>query len=154
MKTICKQLKTALQADSSLSNIKRFEIVAPKLLPEIASSQVPFLGIAPVSTSETWVAQRKQAVHTVDLYIVDFLQIQENAIIGDTVKPGLLELVSSISDVVRGQRLTVDGNFYLAKPIEITGIDYMVTGYGDATYLFVASMSLQCVRVFNITLPV
>ena len=153
MKTVVKQLKTTMQNNATLSYIKKFEIVSPKLLPDLSMSLIPYIGIAPVSSSESWIAQRKQVVHTVDLYVVDFLQIQESAIIGDTVKPGLLDIVNDVSNIVRGERLPVSGINYLSKPIEITSIDYVVAGYGENVFLLVASMVLQCVRLFNITLP-
>ena len=129
------------------------EIVSPRLLPDIASSQVPYIGVAPVSTTESWVAQRKQAVHKVELYVVTYIQLMENAIIGDTVKPGLLDVVNDIESVIRGERLLINSVYYLSKPIEILSVEYSVTSYGDQFYLFVASLSLDCTRLFNLTLP-
>lgn len=154
MKTIVKRLKTVLQNDATLSAyVKRIEFVSPKLLPDIAQTLVPYIGIAPVNTSESWVAQRKQAIHIVDVYAVIYLQQQENSIIGDSVKKGILEIVTDIESAVRGHRLPENSVNYLSKPVEITAVDYVVSGYGDNAYLLVASIQLQCVRLFDITLP-
>lgn len=153
MKSILKEIKSVLSSSTVLSYIKKFEIVSPRLLPDISSSQVPYIGIAPVSTSESWVAQRKQAVHRVELYCVNYIQLMENSIIGDTVKPGLLDVVNDVESVIRGHRLPISSTNYLSKPIEISSVDYSVTQYGDQFYLFVASLSLECIRLFNITLP-
>ncbi len=153
MKSTVKQIKSVLSSHSTLSYIKKFEIVSPRLLPDISSTQVPYVGIAPLSTSESWVAQRKQAIHRVEIYIVNYIQLMENSIIGDTVKPGLLDVVNDVESVIRGHRLPIDGTNYLSKPIEINSVDYSVTTYGDQFYLFVASLSLECIRLFNITLP-
>lgn len=154
MKTILTRLQTIIQTNSTLSYIKKTEIVSPKLLPDISQTMVPYIGLAPISTSESWIAQRKEAINNVDLYIVNFLQQQENAIIGNTTKKGLLEIVEDVESVIRGHRLPDgSGNYYLSKPIEITNVDYVVSGYGDNVYLLVASLFLNCTRIFNITLP-
>lgn len=154
MKTTIKRIKSVLQNNATLSAyIKKFEFVAPRLLPEIPSSLVPYIGISGITTAESWIAQRKQAIHNVELYIVTYLQQTENAIIGDSVKKGLLEVTEDVQSAIRAHRLPENSVNYLSKPIEITGIDYSVASYGDSTYLFVASISLQCVRLFDITLP-
>jgi len=153
MKTILNRLKTALSTSATLSYVKKFEIVSPKLLPDVSSSMVPYIGIAPASTTESWVSQRKQAVHSVDIYAVIYLQIQESAIIGDSVKKGIIEIVDDIESVVRGHRLPEASVNYLAKPIEISSVDYIVSSYGDNIYLLIASINLQCIRLFDITLP-
>lgn len=153
MKTILKELKSVLQASQTLSYIKKVEIVSPRLLPEIASTQVPYVGIAPMSTSESWVAQRKQAVHSVDLYIVNYLQIPETSIIGDSVKKGLLEVVEDVESVIRGHRLPINNVNYLSKPIEIVSLDYLTANYGDNSFLLISVIVLQCVRLFEIALP-
>lgn len=153
MKTTVSRLKTLLNSSATLNYVKRFEICSPKLLPDIPSSMVPYIGIAPIGTTESWVAQRKQAIHTVDLYAVTYLQIQESAIVGDSVKKGILEIVDDITSVVRGSFLTSESVKYLSKPIEVQSIDYVLTGYGDNTFLLVSSIALQCVRLFEITLP-
>ena len=80
----------------------------------------------------------------------------ENSIIGDSVKKGLLEITEDVENAIRGNRLptTLGGtDYYLSKPIEIKNVDYTVAGYGGDSYLFVASFVLECVKLFNITLP-
>ena len=153
MKTILSQIKTTLRNSTTLRYVNKIEIVSPKLLPDISSSLLPYIGIAPVSTSESWIAQQKEAVHSVDVYAVIWLQIPESAILGDSVKKGMLEVVDDISSVLRGERLLVNSNYYLSKPIEITNIDYVVAQYGDNAFLLVADISLRCVRRFALTLP-
>ena len=153
MKTTVTRLKTLLQEDATLSSyVKKVEIVSPKLLPDISNTMVPYIGIAPVNSTETWIAQRKQSTMIVELYAVILLQQQENAIIGDSVKKGILEIVEDIDTVVRGKFLSSSNVRYLSKPIEITGIDYVTAGYGDNFYLLVASITLQCLKLFDITL--
>lgn len=152
MRTTINRLKSLLSSSATLSYIKKFEIVSPKLLPDISSSLVPYIGIAPVNTTESWVAQRKQAINNVDVYVVTYLQVPEAAIVGDSVKKGLLEAVEDTLSVVRGSFLPSESVNYLSKPIEVTGVDWISTGYGDNTYLLVANITLQCVRLFNITL--
>jgi len=152
MKITVTRLKTLLQTTASLSYVKKVEIVSPKLLPDISNTMVPYIGIAPVSSSETWIAQKKQSTMSVEIYAVIFLVQQENAIIGDSVKKGILEIVEDIDVAVRGNFLSSGGVRYLSKPIEIVGIDYVVSGYGDNFYLLVASINLQCVKLFDITL--
>lgn len=156
MKAIVDRLKSVLQASAALSAVKRVELVSPKLLPDISLTLVPFIGIAPVNTSEGWRAQRKEAIHRVDLYLVNRLEIQESAITGDSVKQGLLEFTANVSNVIRGHRLpaTTGGtDYYLSKPIEIKNIEYVTAGYGDNVFLLVATMTIECTTLFNITLP-
>lgn len=156
MKTILERIKYIFENDSNLqSYIRKVEVVSPRLLPEIPVTKVPYIGIAPVRTNETWYAQKKQASHVVELYVVTYIINSEIAILGDTNKQGLLEVVTDVETAIRGHRLDENGddNFYLAKPIEISGIEYITTPYGDDAYLFVSSLTLQCVRLFDITLP-
>lgn len=114
---------------------------------------VPYIGVAPVRSSEAYVAQRKEITHLVDIYAVTYLQVQENAIIGDSVKKGILEIVEDIQTAVRGHRLPEAGVNYLSKPIDISSTEYSIAGYGDQVYLMVASMTLQCVKLITLTLP-
>ena len=153
MKTILKRIKSTLDC-TTLSYIKKFEFCAPRLLPDVPTTLIPYIGIAPISSTESWVAQKKQSIDTVELYCVTYLQKVESSIIGDSVKKGLLEVVEDVKSVIRGHRLPNESSInYLSKPIEITGTDYSVAGYGGDSYLFVSSIVLQCVRLFSITLP-
>lgn len=151
MKTSVTRIKTLLQNSATLNTyIKKIEIISPRLLPDLTIAQVPYIGIAPVSSSESWVAQMKQSILRIELYAVNWFQVQEVSIIGDSIKKGILEIVDDVSTVIRGSFLPENSINYLSKPIEITNIDYIVAGYGDNAYLLVSSISLQCVKLFSI----
>jgi len=89
----------------------------------------------------------------VDLYVVTYLQVAENAIIGDSVKKGLLEITEDVRTAIEVHRLPENSVNYLSKPIVMSPTEYQVAGMGDAIYLMVGSMTLQCTTLTNFTLP-
>uniref|UniRef100_A0A6M3LD93 Uncharacterized protein n=1 Tax=viral metagenome TaxID=1070528 RepID=A0A6M3LD93_9ZZZZ len=153
MQVVLSRVKTQLLTDVSLNYIKRIEYVSPRLLPEIPLTMVPYIGIAPMTTSESWVAQRKQQIHTFELYCVEYIRISEDAIFGSSAsgKKGILEIVEDVSTSIRAKFLTDSGVHYLSKPTGITNIDYVVAGYGDNVYLIVATIVIQCAELLNVT---
>lgn len=113
--------------------------VAPRSLPPLRNDQFPFIGIAPVSSPETWISSGKRKVtHTVELYCVRQYSIQEDAI------TKLTEFVTDILDVVRNDKFTD----YLSAPCQPSVTGYITTPYGDNIYLIVATISLECRRIF------
>lgn len=157
MKTLLQRIKSALQSDATVSTCvsgSSIQIISPDLIPEVAITTVPFIGIAPITTSEAWVSTGMQdSTHMVNIYVCQSLEIQEEAIIGDSSsgKKGLLELISYISSVVRAKFFASGNVNYLSKPSMITGIRYSTSPYGDDVYVFVGTITLQCVVQSNVT---
>jgi len=152
MKTVLERLKVLGEESSVLQDyVVKQEIVAPRTLPSLALAQVPFIGYAPIASPEQWVAQRKEATHTVEAYLVLLHTVQESAILGSDQKVGLLDFVANFEDVVRGSFLPPQDDatdYYLSKPLDITGVDYETAPYGDNFFLLIATVSLRCVRLF------
>ena len=145
MNTLLTDIKNALVASrdtgGTLSYMPEQSIqkVAPKSLPPLRNDQFPFIGIAPVSSPETWITTAKrEVVHTVELYCARNYEIQEDAI------DKLTEFIEDVVSVVRNERF---GN-YLSAPTQPSVTGYITTPYGDNIYLIVATLSLECRRIF------
>lgn len=155
MKILCNRIKSTLQADATILTYVQptsIQIVSPDLLPDISDTILPYIGVAPVSTSEKWYATGKIALyHVVRVYIVQQLEIFEAAIVGDSVKPGLFELLDYVKNALRTKYFAVDGTNYLSKPSLISGVRYGTSGYGDSMYCFVATVDLDCQRLADVT---
>ena len=151
MKTLLSRMKAALRADTLLmayTSSEAIQVVAPDTLPSVATSLIPFIGIAPMGTSESWLAQQKRAVHSVNLYVVQYMEYPEEAIMGDSVKRGLLEILEDVERIVRGNQFSSEGVNYLAKPTDIVGVSYARGEMGDGIYAIVAVIALTCERLF------
>ena len=150
MKTLLQRIKTALQDNATLASyIKGIQIVAPNTLPDLSSSLVPWLGVAPVSSSEIWKSNaQKEVTHLVDIYVVQYLQIQETSILGSGSDRGLLDVLNDTETVVRGNYFSVAGD-YLSKPADVIRVSYTTAGYGDNIFLIVSTISLSCARIFS-----
>ena len=148
MKDLLSKIKTVLIDDSTLSPyVKKVEVVAPRSLPVINESNVPYIGIAPVSSPESWKTnKKKEVIHTVEVYAVYWLQIQETAIIGDSSHKGILQFVEDIKSALRGHTF----NNYLSKPTDLTVSEFTTAGYGDSIYLIVSTITLVCHRIFEV----
>lgn len=155
MKTLLSRIKSTLLADATLGaylSQESVKVTSPDLLPDISNALLPFIGVAPLSTSEGWVATGKQdVIHTVKLFVITNLEIIETAIMGDSTKKSILEVVNDVKDVLRAKVFTVDSVNYLSKPTTMSGITYNTAQYGDNVYLFVATMTLTCVRQIDVT---
>ena len=153
MKTILERLKALGESDSTLIDyVQRQEICAPRTLPDLALAQVPFIGYAPINSPEQWVAQRKEATHTVEAYLVLLHTVQETAILGSDQKVGLLDFVANFESAVRGSFLPDPDDstdYYLSKPLDITGVDYTTAPYGDNYFLLISTITLSCIRLFT-----
>lgn len=148
MKSLLERIKQDIKNDAVLASyLKAVQIVGPDVLPDVSTSLVPFVGIAPISTSESWFAMEQQHVHTVRLYMIQSLMIKETAIIGTDVDRGLLQMMADVETVVRAKFFARDGLNYLSKPSEITNVDYSLGGYGDQIYTIVGIVTLQCIRL-------
>ena len=150
MKTLIKRIQTALQTDATISQYvasNSIQVVSPDLLPDISQTALPYIGIAPISTSEAWFSTGIQNVtHIVNIYVCQILEIVETAILGDTVKPGLLELLTYVENATRAKQFASAGVNYLSKPSQIAGVRYSTSPYGDNVFVFVGTITLQCVR--------
>ena len=155
MKTLVKRIKSALQADTNISTYVQAEaiqICSSDVLPSVSVSLVPFIGVAPVSTSEMWHSSgHKDRIHNVRIFIVQNMEVQETAIVGDSVKKGVLEIVDDVSNAMRAKFFASGGTNYLSKPSEITGVTYTTAAYGDNIFLFVAQVNLLCVQQIEVT---
>jgi len=151
MRILIGRIKSVLQDDTTLKTyIKKVEITAPRTLPEIKTTTVPWIGIAPINSPETWKANKqKEVFHTVELYIVHWYQLQETAVYGAGNKEGILEIVEDVKDAVRGSFFASAGVNYLSRPTDITNIEYTTAGYGDNIFLIVATITLSCPRIFS-----
>ncbi|GAF99546.1 unnamed protein product [marine sediment metagenome] len=152
MRTLIGRMKTVLQSDGTLSGyVKKVEITAPRTLPEIKTTTVPWIGIAPVNSPESWYSNgKKQVFHTVELYLVHWYKLQEVSIYGDGNKAGILELIEDTISAVRGNYFASGAVNYLDKPTDITNIEYTTAGYGDNVFLIVATITLSCQRIFSV----
>lgn len=148
METLLGDIKTALTDDATLAAyVRKLEITAPRVLPELKSTQVPWVGIAPVNSPESWYAnKKKRAIHTVEVYCVIWLQLRETAIIGSSTLKGITDLVNDVSSVLRGNKFSG----YLTKPTDIVSVDYATAGYGDQLFLLLATVTLACEKLFDV----
>jgi len=143
--TLLTYIKTALtnsrDTGGTLSYVPKTAIqkVAPKSLPPLRNDQFPFIGIAPLSSPETWITSAKrEVVHTVELYCARNYMIQEDAI------EKLAEFVTDVLSVVRNERYSN----WLSAPTQPSVTGYITTPYGDNIYLIVATIQLECRRIF------
>ena len=151
MKTLLQRLQSTLQTNATLSAyVKKVEVVAPRTLPAINVADTPYIGIAPVNSPERWFANQKEVSHIIEVYAVIYLQIEETAILGSAQDKGILDLVTDIDSAVRNNSFASGNVNYLSKPCEITGTEYVTAGYGDNIYLLVATINLECIRLFTI----
>jgi len=153
MKTILARMKVAVKEDSTLQsymNARNVKTVAPRTLPLVGQDNMPFVGLAPMNAPEEWKAQRKEALNTIEAYLVLLYQVEEDAIIGTDNKKGILEFVSDFENVVRGSFWPdADGVAYLSKPTDITNVEFGGEDWGDNYYLIISTITLSCIRLFN-----
>lgn len=153
MKTLLTRIKQLIANDPPLvaMGVREVQICPPDTLPDVSNTRVPWIGVAPLSTQEGWVAQRKEVTHGVAIYSFTFVEEFEKTVIGDTAsgKPGLIEVVNALETALRNQLYSG----YLSKPTEINGIVYQVQQYGDGIYGFVATITLECVRLVDVSIP-
>ena len=144
MDTLLTSIKTVLttsRASGTLTYMPEQSIqkTAPKSLPPLRNDQFPFIGVAPVSSPETWATSHKrEVVHTVELYCARQYTVQEDAI------TKLTEFVTDVLSVVRNERFSD----YLSAPCQPSVSSYITTPYGDNIYLIVATISLECRKLF------
>jgi hypothetical protein len=144
MNTLLTNIKNVLvtsRSGGTLSYMPEQSIqkVAPRSLPPLRNDQFPFIGIAPVSSPETWASSHKREVtHTVELYCARQYTIQEEAV------DKLAIFVGDILSVVRNEKFSE----YLSAPCQPTVSSYITTPYGDNIYLIVATISLECRKLF------
>lgn len=155
MKTLLTRMKTATQDDATLkAYVKKVEIVSPNTLPLLSLNDIPYIGLAPMNSPEEWVAQKKEAVHTVEVYLALQYMINEYSIIGNAPDKGILDLVADFESVVRGNFFPSDPNNtdtrHLARPTDITSVDYSTTPWGDNFHLIIATVTLSCARRFSV----
>lgn len=150
MDTLITNIKAVLVADrdggGTLNYMPEQSIqkVAPKALPPLRNDQLPFVGIAPLTSPEIWITSGKREVtHTVELYCVRQYTIQEDSV------ERFLEFVTDVLSVVRNERFSS----YIDAPATPNVIDYSTAPYGDNIYIIVATIQLECRRTFLSTLP-
>ena len=106
MKTLLSRMKTAVQENATLADYVKttsVETVSPGILPELSQDNIPYIGLAPVNSPESWISSaRKEVVHTVDAYLVQWYPVQETAIIGADDVKGILDLIIDFKAAVRG----------------------------------------------------
>lgn len=154
MKTLLARVKEDIQNDPVLRTyVKGVQIVAPDYLPDTALSLLPFVGIAPIASPETWFSTaNKEVTHTVRLYVIHRLQIQEVSIIGSAQDRGLLDTIADVVSVVRSKFFPRDGVNYLSKPSEVISVDYSLGGAGDQIYSIIGVITIVCPRLFQVTI--
>lgn len=143
MKTLLDNIKTALNdaRGSTLSYMPAQSIqkVAPGSLPPLRRDQLPFVGIAPLSSPETWITSgKREVVHTVELYCVRMYNIQED---------GVVEALEHVENVVGVVRNNLFSN-YLSAPAQPSVTGYVTEPYGDNIYIVIATVQLECRRLF------
>ena len=161
MKTILTRMKTLVSDNMSgtLFYVKHIEVCHPDIaLLNISRTMFPSIFLVPVSTREDWEAsQRKIAVNGVEAYLLMEYNQRELSVIGDTERSdgkGILDFVNDFLTVFRDHRLAVGGVNYLDKPLAIESINYYREDLTDDAYLIVASISMECTRLFTqTTLP-
>lgn len=146
METLLTYIKDELISaqSSTLNYVTTIKIVAP-FLPVIDLGQMPFIGIAPIGSPETWATSgKKEVIHTVELYATIQYSQQSYSVIGYDNKKGIVNLATDITTVLRNRRF----NDYLSKPLDIEISEYVTTPYDDNAFLLVASLKLECTRLF------
>lgn len=150
MKTLLARMKTALIADTTLSEyVTEVQVVAPGSIPPLSQNIISFIGLAPITSPEAWKAQKKEVIHTVEAYLVTYYTVLEDAIIGTDNSKGMLDFISDFENVVRANFFPDDsGNYYLSKPTDITNVEYTTANYGENFYLLIATVTMLCPRLF------
>ena len=146
MDTLITNIKTVLTASrdtdgGTLSYMPEQSIqkTAPRSLPPLRNDQFPFIGIAPVSSPESWYTSgKREVIHTVELYCAYKYEITEDAL------AKLTEFVTDVLSVVRNEKFSA----YLSAPCQPGVSSYITTPYGDNIYLIVSTVSLECRRLF------
>ena len=144
MDTLLTNIKTVLVTSRSSGTLnympeQSIQKVAPKSLPPLRNDQFPFVGIAPVNSPETWASSgKREVIHTVELYCARSYEIQEDAV------AKLTSFVKDVLSVVRNEKF----NSYLSAPCQPSVANYITTPYGDNIYLIVATISLECRKLF------
>jgi len=155
VKTLLSRIKENLRADGVLATYVKsiaIQITSADLLPDVAVTMIPFIGIAPVTSTESFVStQEKAEVHTVKIQIVNKFDVKEVSILGDSVKKGIKEIIDDVENVIRSKFFPSGGVNYLSKPSEITGVTYTTSPYGDQFYVFVASITLVCEKRIQVS---
>ena len=160
MKTILTRLKTLVDNSNNSGNIleyvKSFEVIHPELDLTVNSvAAFPKIAFVPVSTIEEWVAsQRKQASNIVIAYLMLRYHAREASILGDSMRPGghgkgILDFVADFISVVRGHRLSLAGETYLDKPLDITNVEYMREEIAGGAHMLVAAVTMECTRLLT-----
>lgn len=155
MKELLERIKTNLLLDGTLSTYIKtgaVQVVSPDVLPSIATSFLPFIGVAPLRSSTVWFSTaRKDTTHLVRIFVVQKMEVQELAILGNSTKRGILEIIADVEPVVRAKMFPSSGVNYLSKPSEISDVSYSTMGYGDNLYTIVAQITLTCVRQISVS---
>jgi len=144
MDTLLTNIKTVLttariSGDLTYMPAQSIQKVAPKSLPPLRNDQFPFIGIAPISSPETWITSGKREVtHTVELYCARLYVIQEDSVTKIT------EFITDVLGAVRNNKFSD----YLSAPCQPSVNNYITSPYGDNIYLIVATISLECRRIF------
>ena len=145
MDTLLTNIKTVLTTSRDSGGILQYmpeqsiQKTAPKSLPPLRNDQFPFIGVAPLSSPETWITTAKREVnHTVELYCVRQYTIQEDEV------EKLTEFVTDVLSVVRNERFAD----YLSAPAQPNVSGYITTPYGDNIFIIVATIQLECRRIF------
>ena len=148
MKTLLTRMKTVVQDNANLDYVKEVRIVAPKTLPPLSQDNIPFIGLAPMNSPEIWVAQKKEVTHTIEAYLVIWYPVAEYSIIGSDDYKGILDLETDFKNAVRNNFFASGGTNYLSKPTNIISVDRITEPYGDDFYLLIATVTLECIRLF------
>ena len=144
MNTLLANIKSVLSSSRASGDLtympeQSIEIVAPNAIPPLRNDQMPYIGIAPVSSPESWkTSGKREVVHTVELYLIRQYTIREDAVIK------LTEFVTDVLGVVRNEKFSS----YLSAPCEPSVPGYVTIPYGDNIYLIVVTISLECRRIF------
>jgi len=149
-------------AGATLSYVKHTEVVHPELgLTMISMATLPAVLIVPIGTSEAWIAsQKKEAINTVNAYLVLSYNQRESSIMGDSSRPdghgkGIMDFANDFLSVVRGHFLGTGDVDYLSKPLDIVNIDYFADTLGENAHVLVAQFLLEARRQFlQTSLPV
>ena len=157
MKTVLTRLKTLVQDNLGGSNTLSYVVSAEIVHPQIDLSKqfvagLPKVLITPGQTSEVWQAtQRKESRNVVTAYLLMMYHNRETGIVGDsaTSVKGIVDFVEDFVSVVRGHRLSVGGEKYLDRPIDILGIVYNEPIVVNNGHILLASVSMQCNFLLN-----
>ena len=166
MKTILARLKTLVTNNrdpgDALEYVRAVEVVHPDLDQTVFSvATLPKIVFVPESTTESWAASgKKNSSNIVVAYLILRYHQRESSILGDSSRPGvgqgkgIVDFVTDFLSVVRGHRLSTGGSIYLDKPLDITGVDYIAENLGENGQFLIASVTMQCDRLFDqTTLP-